>query len=276
MDYTLRHYLDETNKFHKRMMNGNIMIDPREIKKMLNRMAFNIRQIQAVSHRMAKIYNVSKRRLSQLSFNIKDEIKNLDYETYPQSDDWRQLQKKPNNGKTIAPGIKMNTKVVENVDDIPDTPIYWVNSLKQFAISINGTLLWGNIGNIYEKNTTSRMYNVKECKNYERCATKKKRCKYYHDPIKLKEMGIEIKDPVRNFTNSSWLFTTAPKNIKNMNLRHIGNRNTLSNDLYLMKFDKNYQQEVNTRYNQTMHDLLVLLCIDQHNLLNMYLMEEPD
>ena len=76
-------------------MNGNIMLDPREIKTMLNRISFNIRKIQSISHRMAYIYNVSKRRMSQMSYQIKDEIKQIKYETYPKQNDWRHLQKDP-------------------------------------------------------------------------------------------------------------------------------------------------------------------------------------
>jgi len=207
--------------------------------------------------------------MSQVSYQIQDEIKQIKYETYPQSDDWRQLQKAP--GKTkkkIAPGVEMNVEVVETLEQIPDTPLYWVNSLQQFAISINGTILRGNIGNIYEKNTASGMFNIKECRNYEKCLKRKRRCKYFHDPLKIKKMNAEAKDPIRNFTNSSWLFTSSPKNVKNINLRHIGNRNTLGNDLYLMKYDKTYPVEANSRFYQTMHDLLVLLTMDQYNLLN--------
>jgi len=277
MERTLKYYLDETNRFHKKMMSGTIMLDPREIKMMLNRIAFNIRQIQSVSHRMAYIYNVSQRRMSQVSYQIKDEIKQLKYETYPKQDDWRQLQKAPGKSKKkVAPGVEMNVEVVDDLNDIPDTPLYWVNSLQQFALSINGTVLRGNIGNVYEKNTALGMFNIKECRNYEKCMMKKRRCKYFHDPLKLKKMEAEMKDPIRNFTNNSWLFTTSPKNAKNTNLRHIGNRNTLGNDLYLMRYDKTYPDEVSTRFYQTMHDLLILLTLDQYNLLEVPIVEEPD
>ncbi len=269
MDYTLRYYLDETNRFHKKMRNGNILLDPQEIKRMLNRIAFNIRQIQSISHRMAHIYNVSQRQMSSVSHHIKNEIKQLKYETYPKPNDWRHLQKATQSKIKVAPGVNINAEVVETLDDIPDTPVYWVNSLKQFALSINGTILRGNIGNIYEKHTSTGMHNIKKCRTG--CSAKsKKPCKYFHDPLDQKN-----RDPIRNFTNSSWLFTTSPKNTKNTNLRHVGSRNTLHNDLYLMKYDKNASSEIDTRFYQTMHDLLVILSMDQYNLLNVPNIEVP-
>ena len=226
----------------------------------------NIKTIQAVSHRMACIYNMSKRKVSSVSTFIEKEISSIDSETYPKSDDWKKLK---NHTRSVeaAPGIFINAITVPCLDEIPDTSIYFIDDLKQFAISINGTILRGNIGNIYEKIQTYKR-NVYECKNYEKCKNKNKLCNYFHDPLKLKNYGVVSNYLSRNFMNSSWLHTDSLKTMKNINLRHFGNKNTLCNDLKLIKYDRTYKREISTRFSQSMHDLLIILSLDQYDLLD--------
>lgn len=258
MNKTLQQYLDETNKFHKVIMGGSIMIDPVEIKKMLEQISKNIKTIQTVSHRMASIYTMSKRKISTVSAFIEKEIRDAASDTFPSPLDWQKLTN-PLHMRMVAPNVSIKANTIDSLNQLPDAPMYWVKDVQQFAISINGTILRGNIGNIYEKNDINKK-NVRECKKYDKCLSRDTPCNYFHDPIKLKNTSY------RNFMNNSWLYTDAPRSSKNYNMRHFGNRNTLSNDIHLLKFDRTYKHEIRTRFFQTMHDLLIILSIGHYSL----------
>ena len=261
MNKTLQNYLDEADKFHNIIMNGNIMIDPSEIKSMLNKISKNIKTIQAVSHRMASIYTMSKRKISTLSKLIEKEISKEKSETLPGHDDWRKVQN-PTLLRQVAPCVNVKAITVSDINEIPNAHLYWVKNIGQFAININGTLLRGNIGNIYNK-TDAFKKNVRECRDYKKCLSRVKPCNNFHDPLKFNRPM-----PCRNFTNSSWLYTNDTRAAKNINMRHFGNRNTLSNDLSVIKYSKTYDREINTRLSQTIHDLLVLMSMQSKDMIN--------
>lgn len=183
--------------------------------------------------------------------------------------------------KIISDDISINVKCVESIDDIPCSPVYWVNNINQFAIRINDTVLRGNIGNIYNSSHIKKNIptnNTVICKNRNNCKKIQygKICKFYHDPLELIELLKDGKITMdlyeqyiknqRNFINTSWLYTENAYNNKNTMLRHFGSKNTLKNDIDLINLinPSDKKNIMDNFMQQTMHDLLVTIIID-HN-----------
>lgn len=136
----------------------------------------------------------------------------------------------------IAPNIKVRAIELKSEDEIPDTPIYYVNG--SFATKINGTVISGNIRNIhrYSSKTVS-------CRNHPKCK-KLSECKWGHDD---------------DFTWSAGNFLYTPdKTVKTRHMRHVGNRDTLSEDMAYVT-----DKEKKLRTQQTAHDILICLALSR-------------
>jgi hypothetical protein len=172
---------------------------------------------------------------------------------------------------------------VNNIHDIPETPLYYISGLNQYAINIGGMLLRGNIGNIYNickiANNPTDITNLVYCKHKNQC----KRllsglfCKYYHDPAELqqlKDSGMisattyKSQNKPRNFSNTSWIYTEYPENSSNENMRHFGSRDTLRQYIQLAKIQKNSRtvQYKKNYADQCMHDILVLFSMHSNEV----------
>lgn len=235
-----------------------------------------IRQIQTVSFKIASIYNSCKKINKHNSKNDqfvpiikkkhKKHKKNKD-NAVPPKDTFNSnivdsessnapnilLLDKPesclyNGNIEVAPNIKINAKIVDFVSDIPNTNIFWVNSLEQFAIKINGVVFNGNIGEIFTKSQTK--YNVEKCCRNNNCKNLSG-CKYYHSNV--------IPRQNRNWISSSWIYSKDIISNANFNMRHFGNRSTLSTDLHSIKTTIRVGDIVEKYKDQTIHDILVML-----------------
>jgi hypothetical protein len=186
--------------------------------------------------------------------------------------------------KHIVDGICINVKYINSIEEIPNCPIYWVKNINQFAIRINDAILRGNMGNIYntthiKKNVSTNRTIICENKNICKNLVDGYECKFYHDPIDLlklfnsNKISLELfekyKNKHRNFSNTSWIYTEHNNN-KNKNIRQFGSKNTLKNDIELMTIDNSItnMDKVDNFTHQFMHDLLVILSLNQFNLLN--------
>jgi hypothetical protein len=187
--------------------------------------------------------------------------------------------------KSIAHNIPINVKTVTDISEILNLPLYWVSNINQFALSINGVIFRGNIGNIYNKSQTQSDNYINQtliCKNGNSCQNlyNKKICKFYHDPHDLLQLLNEKKilqktfDEYikihRNFVNTSWVYTELHHNKKNLFMRHFGSRNTLHNEIELIKINnsKTDNTNINNYQHQTMHDILVVLGLNQCGLID--------
>lgn len=185
----------------------------------------------------------------------------------------------------IAKNVKVHTKTVDNIYEMRKCDLYWVKNINQFAININGVIFRGNVGNIYNKDTIQSNSNVNQtiiCKNKNKCKTllNGKVCKFYHDPLDLvcllhkKEITQEIfdlyKSQNRNFINTTWLYTDLPFNKKNINMRHFGSQDLLSNEFELLKINNpNIKKHMIENYqHQTIHDMLVILGLHDNKLID--------
>jgi hypothetical protein len=177
-----------------------------------------------------------------------------------------------------------STKIIEvnSLLDIPETSIYWVSSLKQYAVNIGGMMLRGNIGNIYNETIllkNKQIPNMVYCKYNNSCekVLSGRFCKYYHDPYelhKLKIAGIIKQEQLdkqhnfRNYINTSWLYTEYPEKPSNANMRHFGSRDTLKQFIQLSKIEDN--PKINTyckNYaDQCIHDILVMYAMHNNGL----------
>ena len=158
------------------------------------------------------------------------------------------------NNKKINCQHNINYKIAKNINDVPNINLYKVDN--KYVLKINDIIIKGNIGNIYGTFDKNKMIKVYDCK-YKNC-NKLDKCSYYH-----------INDN-RNFTNSSWIYTPDEYNKKNKYMRHVGNGSTLESDIYkLLKYDKKIvKNEINTLTNQIMHDILVLITLNQKYIFN--------
>lgn len=160
--------------------------------------------------------------------------------------------------KMIVPNIYTHVVEVETLDAIPNIPLCYVKSLGQFAIKINETIIRGNVGDISQHNNIPC---IQECEN-ETCSSPT--CNKWHDPYKHEYLNYYFEDnsnytkkQIRNFGARSWMY--SPKKYIN-NMRHIGSRNSLHNDVHFI--DK---VESNLIIGQTMHDILTCITIAKNS-----------
>ena len=151
---------------------------------------------------------------------------------------------------------------------IPNTKLYWVDDIKQFAVRINNVIVRGNIGNIFPKDISNK--NLIKCQNGSKCINmiKNNMCSYLHDPIEMKDI-INQSQIIRNYTNSSWMYASNSIDRKNRQMRHIGNRSSLNHDIEKMskRDKKSIDNEIDMIINQVMHDLLILMALKSKELI---------
>ncbi len=163
-------------------------------------------------------------------------------------------------GIEFAPNIEArDITVVKDLASIPDTRLYWITDLQQFAFKICGVVMRGNIGSIYQSvhSSNKQVVKINPCRYGKQCrhVNTPSGCNYYHDPI---DGPPGKSNDIRNFTNGSWLYTPdLPKDANKM-MRHIGNRQTILADLNHVS-----GTEARCWIDQTMHTLLVAIVLHQ-------------
>lgn len=267
MNITLAQYEVILDDIHRKMNISNIF----ELKSHLESIETMINNIQEVSCKMAKIYNmyidrIIDNRAVSIQTKLNNELVVKHNRDYVNIDIKRGKKKHIHEPKLtiVAPGVQVNAMHVDTLEHVPNTNLYYVDDIRQFVVKINNVCFRGNIGSIFKKSKDA--HGIKSCK-YSKCNKKKRRCKYYHDPIdNFANSSICSKQPqIKNFVNSEWLYTSEPINRKNIYMRHIGNRNSLSNDIEVIKLDINHKNEednpVSRFLNQVTHDILVMIAI---------------
>jgi len=188
--------------------------------------------------------------------NIKNAHLSIEYKNITNNNKFK------NENYVKCPIIKISN---DNIDNIINTPIYYLNDTKEYCIKINNKLIKGNIGNIfsdeaYNKKESTKIYNCNKI-NCNNTHYNKKECKYYHQ------------GDVRNFTNYSWKYISKNKlgkvykknnkqtnyNYDNENTRHVGSLDSLHEDLLLTN-----NGEKDLRNKQLMHDILIYQVLSQY------------
>lgn len=154
-------------------------------------------------------------------------------------------------------------------------PVYNAET-NQYEITIQNLKLRGNIGNIYDKklllNDRVKAHQVVICAHKNNCYNiiNEKYCKFWHDPqdlLILRNLNIisnefysECIKFVRNFINTSYIYNNNNINT-NKNIRLIGSKSSLENDIKLVKISPDYQHSVENMKAQVMHDILILCAL---------------
>lgn len=282
MDITLKQFLEKADNIHDEIINKTDFLNTTKTKNRLYELESYIKQIQTISHRMAQIYNVCKDKLEN-GFVIHRGVTLKNVDPFPEKNNWSYMTKIPNKeSKLLAPNIQVNVKQVKTIDEIPNTPLYWVSSLNQFALHVNGVIFRGNIGNIFVKNPrdSTNGHCIKKCKHKNKCTflLAGKRCRFFHDPYDVYKLYVQKKITketlsiykilYRNYNSSSWIYTDDTPKKKNQMMRFVGNRNTLNNEIDMFRFqDKKW---VENYQSQMFHDFLVLMAINQKHLIPRY------
>lgn len=277
MDLTLKQIIGKIDDIHCQINNLDPTIEYVKIKAYLLELQNIEKKLSSVYLKASNVYKICSNTTKSEQFNAFN-------------NSWTYLNRvitpfAPS--KQISCKIPLNVKIVNNINSIPNTPLYWVENINQFAIHINGVIFRGNVGNIYnqshiKKNTPTNQTII--CKHNNKCKTllSNKLCKCYHDPmdilklVKKKQITRETyeiyKNTTRNFINTSWLYTEMAYNKKNIMMRHFGSKNTLKHECDLIKIDNSKINEIiidNYRH-QTMHDILVIMGLNQNGLLKEY------
>jgi hypothetical protein len=290
MDLTLNQIIKKVDLISCNISKINNIISQTEIKKYLIELNNILNQVQIVSAKTLNIYNICKNTyimptiIHRLKLNTDIDISNQIFKQLPNNNTENTIYKQ------LTHDIPVCVKIVDNIKDIPFTPLYWVTQTNQFAININGVILRGSVGNIYDKThiQSNKIINqVVICKKNNLCQNvlNNEICKFYHDPedllklVNLNKISIELfnkyKTLNRNYLNTDWIYT----NRYNNSMRHFGSRNTLNYECDMIKFNNitNNQKKSNDILNdipsiknfkqQCMHDILVIMGLNQVGLI---------
>lgn len=124
--------------------------------------------------------------------------------------------------REVAPGITLPVIAVPTVDNVPDIPLYYSLDTQEFVIKVLGTVISGNVGRL----------------------------------ISTKNKSGSIPE----FKVQNWIYSPVPYGPKNREMRHVGHRDTLLQDL---KFES--RRMIKLRNKMLMHDLLITLSASQLN-----------
>ncbi len=139
-----------------------------------------------------------------------------------------------------------------NLEGMMNTPIYYIEETKEYAIKINGNVIRGNIGNVLSPK--DKMTKTHKC-NKTNCGEKfyTKECKYIHNNHDTKNYPYYSWSHIKKNKLSSTKYDLE-------NSRFVSSGNTLSEDL---GYTSNYEKDL--RNKQLMHDILL------YQILNKYL-----
>lgn len=187
--------------------------------------------------------------------------------------------------------LEINNSKLLNLTDFIDkkddssAKMHWIPEINQYYLKINDLVLRGNIGNIYDKkilqNDKINAHQVAICMHGKFCQDilNERYCKFYHDPMDLYDLKImnkiseeyyknHIRTYTRNFSNTSWLYNSNNRTFLVDNIRNIGSKSALVNDISILKQLTNKYRSyiIDNMKHQVMHDILVLLVLSENNL----------
>lgn len=268
MDITLRQYLKQADEIHQYVDKTGFLIPNNELESKVHEIQTSIKTIQSVAKRLADISNIINTFINKKKTILQNKTKRYNtIDPYPTENDHAVLRTLyPEESRQIATGIHVPVRVVSNLNEIPISSIYWVESLKQYAVNIAGINIKGNLANIvnYQTKNSARCEYQIECKSLK----KNKSCGYYHDPEDYIGLGLNIPESRRNYTVGSWLYS-PDRRPKTYYTRHIGSADCLLHDLEMLKTIQ-YREEIANREGQLIHDLLIYMILHNKGLLERY------
>ena len=288
MNLTLKQLIDKSDEIHLQF--DNLEFDERS--KLIKELHLLSNQLHSVLFKVSNIYNICNNKQKSITKNYikKDELKDE-----LNKDDWKCISRATPN-KNLTDCIKINVKIVKDISEVPNTSLYWVENINQFAMQLNGVIFRGSVGNIYNlahpaSHSAQHSYQPTSqptsqqlakqtsiCKYGNSCINilNGKPCNFYHDPLELISLlkTEKIKTETynlytskqRNFINTSWIYTEFPHKETNKNMRHFGSKDILNHDFELMQLKSNVNEILNYRH-QCIHDILVIMGLNQYGLI---------
>lgn len=291
MDITLRDYLAAADSIQNNVIKANMRAE--DLSRDMISLRTGIKMIQAVAKKMADVSNM----IQQVIDYSNHQYTRID--PYPRSDSHAVVRYLyPEEERPVSythANIKLNVKSVRDTPDIPTSALYYIKDLDQFAININGVVIKGNVGNVAdygsertawcEYGTCCKAFqNAIQGRSADKSADKSAKesarpksnfaCHYYHPPEDYIRAGAPIEkyhEAHRNFTAGSWITANtlnAKKQSKHF-MRHIGSLDTLASDLHTMQ-KRQYHDEVATREDQLIHDLLIYMILIRNGYVERY------
>lgn len=202
MNKTLTEHISAADATYRDILNNRKLIPRNKLQAYMTSLEVQMREIQAVSYRIYQMYQASSRL--------------VDFEpgeTFPDDHEW---------ARAINPLIDNIPAVcVDTLNDVPNTPLTWVRNIRQFAFQVEGVYFRGNVGSICFKR--ARKHSIDKCPRGNNCINllhPDTICDKWHDPLDIAELPnhMAIMDKmgdrlIRNFINTSWLYTGNPKSL---------------------------------------------------------------
>jgi len=259
MNRTLDNFLECSNRTHKLLISEYINLQ--DAKVFVDQLELDICQIEVVLNKLLQIQRSCNRAISRrYGIGIR-KVDNMTAGTFnvmsrTAIDTWRCDPVNCIESKTIeiAPNLNIRAQVVDSIEDVPNSALYWVKELECFAMQICGLLITGNLGEVFTSKTPrDKICQVESCKFGILC--KNQNCRYLHPRP----------GEVRNFINPSWLHANAPLCAKNKLMRHFGSRSTMSQDItqFILQIGSKVMHENwLVRKSQLMHDILACVACE--------------
>lgn len=202
----------------------------------LDSLISNYQALEKIIYEARETFNQLKLLKNSIKTYIVENVKSIDARLQIIEDRNSDFQDSETDKAPLVDGVNVPIVSVVSEELLPNYPLYYMESTGEFAIKILDTVFKGVIGNI--GGTTSKKSYI--CKKNH---PSNKACQYSH---KIGE----------SWRPSNWIYTQIPINAKNLGMRHIGSRDSLVSDI-----KSSTSKERHTRMRQTMHDLLIQLCI---------------
>lgn len=240
METELQNILQRAKLLQHQILHTSAGNDPlqslRDIKQHYDKLADITAQTHYLNEQLKLIRNSLR---GYITTNIKNIQHDIDIIEDPMStmSDIQRVGTHDDNMHEIAPGIHLPVITVKYEDLIPSSPLYYVSSTGMYAVKILDSVMSGHVGHI---DNSKKVYAC-TLKYDHNTGT----CRYRH-----------AGEPP-TWSQSSWMYTPHSLNASNRLMRHMGDRDTL-----LLDIKQSVRAERATRSEQTMHDVLVKLCMD--------------
>jgi hypothetical protein len=181
--------------------------------------------------------------------------------------------------KTVHKSLDTTPTSKEILPVKPSNIVQWHPELNQYSIKINNLLLRGNYVNIYNKHLVKKtginIHQIVACEMGNKCKNILDGiyCKFWHDPVQLLELKntnqiteafyLKTIQYTRNFVDTAWVYDPDGKPAR---VRTFGSKSTLTNDISLIKVSEHHRFGVEEMKQQVVHDLLVLLALNENGI----------
>jgi hypothetical protein len=296
MDKTLTQILAECDEIQTRGVRGGVIMRAGELEDCVVQLHSNIKIIQSVARHLADVANAVN---ELILYRNAASLSNSNFRTpnvHPSENDHIALRNGSQDRAALssttklgsesraacelARGVAINVPRVPTMHNVPLNYIYYVEDIKQYVFSLGGLYINGNLGAIYDSKSTAHIRTV-GCRHGAHCKSIAKGlpCQYYHEPYEMRAickknnipadaMNNILETNVYNFASGGWLYTTNKRTAANKSMRHVGGRSTIAYDLEIIRGNpENFQNEIQRRKSQLIHDALILTVLLQNKLI---------